>query len=236
VSTHSDPTTSATGSRLGGGYVLQDTTRYRGLGARLAALSGAGSVVAALVGLSVAETDSLGLAPDTPAGTLVKAYTGHGAELRAGALLCVLAAVLALVFAGPLWMRFKVAGEWQAMVAVTGTVALSLGWLASAAQQVAFWTFAEFDNGEAARILLITGWDNWRYLCFGFLVLAIAAGLAGLPVWLRIISVFVAAIQVIAMVPGTDAWAPAMTGFAYGVTVSLFVTLSASGSRSHAAT
>ena len=228
MSTHIDPTTSATGNRLGGGYILKDTTRDPNLGARLAGLSGAGSLVAALVGLSVAETDSLGLAPDTPAASLVEAYSGHGVELRAGALLCVLAAVLALVFAGPLWMRFKVAGEWQAMVAVTGTVALGLGWLASAAQHVAFWTFAEFDNGEAARMLLIAGWDNWRYLCFGFLVLAIAAALAGLPLWLRIVSVLVAAVQVVAMVPGSEAWAPAMIGFAYGFTVSLFVTLSPS--------
>ena len=115
----------------------------------------------------------------------MEAYVGHTSELRAGAMLCTIAAVLALVFAGPLWLRFKAAGEWQAMVAVTGTVALGLGWLASAIQNVAFTTFAEFDQGEAVRMLLVAGGDNWRYLCFGFLVLAIAGALAGLPLWLR---------------------------------------------------
>ena len=134
--------------------------------------------------------------------------------------------ILALVFAGPVWMRFKQAGEWQAMVAVTGTVAFGLGWLAFAAQQVAFLTFVEYGNGEAMRLMLATGWDNWRYLCAGFLALAIAGTLAAMPLWFRILSVVVAAVQVVAMVPGSDVWLPAMIGFAYGFTVSVFVSVS----------
>ncbi len=232
MTTNNHLTTTSAPTALGGAYVLHETTTRDsgGLGLRLAGLTGAASLVAAFVGLSIAETNTLGLDPDTPAGVLVDTYSGLTAELRAGAILCAVAAVLALVFCGPLWMRYKESGEWQAMVAVAGALTMGLAWLAAAAEQVAFLTVAHYGNGEAARMVLITGWDTGRYLTLiPFLVLAIAGTLAALPFWFRAVSAVVAALEASALVPGSDDWFPAMLGAAYGITVSLLVTLSSGG-------
>ncbi len=231
MSVHTDPETSPAQASTGGGNADELTppsTRppTPGLGLRLAGLTGAGSLVAAFFGLSISETDTLGLDPHSSAGVLVDAYGGHTAELRTGAILCTLAAVLALVFAGPLWMRLKSSGEWQAMVAVAGAVTMGLAWMAVALEQVAFMTFVEYSNGEAARMLLVTTWGNWGYLTFPFLIIAIAGALASLPTWFRCLSVVVAVIEAYAVLPQSDPWLPAMIGFAYGITVSLFVVLS----------
>ena len=222
--TNTDHTTYAS-SRVDGVPVPPTATTRDGgdPGLRLAGLTGALSVGAALVGLSVSETGSLGLGPDTPTSVLVDTYAGHADELRTGAVLCAVATVLALVFCGPLWMRFKASGEWQAMVAVAGALTMGLVWLAAAAEQLAFLAFAEHDDGEAARMLLTAGRDTGGYVVVPFLVLALAGALAALPTWFRAVSAVTAVVEAVALVPGTDAWAPAMLGIVYTVTVSLLV-------------
>ena len=131
-----------------------------------------------------------------------------------------------MVFLGPLWIRFKHSGEWQAMIAVAGGLTLALLWLSAAAQQVAFVTFAHYSNGEAARTLIIASWDTWRYMAFPFLIMALAAALAGLPVWSRVVSLLVVAVEALALVPGTNAWAPVMLGCGWTIAASVLVALS----------
>jgi hypothetical protein len=167
MSVHTEPITTTASTQ----QATVDATHQpqASLGERVAAVSGAASVVAAIVGLSIAEIDSLGLDPRSPTSVLVEGYAGHADELRAGAILCAAAAVLAMMFAGTLWARLRTRGEWPAMVAVAGAVTMGLTWLAAAMQQAAFLTFAEYSSGEAARHLLITGWGSWRCLAFPFL-------------------------------------------------------------------
>src|SRR5262245_24758894 len=97
-----------------------DTSMRTGhdLALRFVALTGLGSALAGFAGMSVAETDSLNIDPDTPQSTLIEVLGRHTGELRTGATLCVFAAVLALVFLGAVWARLKPYGEWQAVIAV----------------------------------------------------------------------------------------------------------------------
>lgn len=210
-----------------GGGSGSPETATRDLGRRVVGLTGAASVIAAFTGLSIAETDSLGVDPRTPPSFIFDVYVAHTGQMRAGAILCAVAAVLAMVFCGALWVNLKAAGEWQAMVAVAGAFAMGLAWLAAAAEQVAFLTFAEYENGMATHMLLMAERDQWAYITVPFLVLAIAGALASLPTWFRAVSAVVVAIESVTLVPGNDVWAPAMIGFAYGIAISLFVTLSA---------
>lgn len=192
---------------------------------RLAALTGVASATAAFVGLTIAETDTVGANPNSTADFLIDTFTRHTDELHIGAALTAAAYVLGMVFLGPLWRWFKPAGEWQAVVAVAGAATLSLFWLGCAAQMTAYLTFVEHGSGEAVRTLMITTWDSTWLLVVAFLVMALAASMAALAPWFRTVSLLVAALEAVTLVPGVDAYMPMMLGFAWVITLSLLVAL-----------
>ena len=193
---------------------------------QVAAMAGAASVLVGVAGLTIAETNTAGVDPGSTAPFVVEILTERTGDLRAGAILAAAAATLAMVFLGPLWFRLKQSGEWQAMIAVAGCLTLALFWLSAAAQQVAFLTFAQYSDGEAARTLVTLGWDTWRYLAFPFMIMALAAALTALPVWFRVVSLLVVAVEAVALIPGIDAWAPVMLGCSWTITASVLAALS----------
>jgi hypothetical protein len=192
-------------------------------GLRIAALSGAASVVAGITGLTIAETETDGVTPHSSATFLVETYGAQTGELRTGAILTALAAVLGLVFLGPVWVRLKRAGEWQAMVAVAGGLMLAMYWLAASLQHAALVTFAEYSSGEAVRHALLGGWDTWQFIVVPVIAMTLGCAFAALPGWFRLASLFALAAAVIALVPGLDPWLPVMGACAWLTTLSLLV-------------
>jgi len=173
-----------------------------GLGPRLACLAGTASLALGWLGMSMAEPDRFGLTPDSSAQSVIEVVTQHADALHTAASLLAAAAALALVFVGAVWSLLKPYGELSAAVAVAGAATLSLLWLANAAQLIAFSSFAEYSNGEAARMLLTGSWDIGTLFLVAFLVMALAAACASLPMVVRAVGVFVAGGCAMGLLPG----------------------------------
>jgi hypothetical protein len=173
-------------------------------GLRLAGLAGTASLVLGWIGMSMVEPDGFGLTPNSSAQTVIEVFTEHANALHAGESLLAAAAVLALLFVGAVWSLLKPYGEWPAVVAAAGAATLSLLWLGSAAQLIAFDSFEEYSDGEAARMLLTAGWDTGTLFLVPFLVMALAAAFASLPTMVRAVAVVVAGCCAIGLLPGSD--------------------------------
>jgi hypothetical protein len=141
---------------------------------RLGALAGAGSVVAAYVGISLGDVGGAGLDPTMTPEALVAGLQEQVGALRAGSALLSVGAVLAAVFAGSLWRRLRAASGGLAVVGAAGAVLAAVQWLSFAADGIGLATAADLGNGTAAQTLVTTGWESARVAAVPSLVMVAA--------------------------------------------------------------
>jgi hypothetical protein len=157
---------------------------------RAAALAGAASVVVAYAGISMADMGGQGIDPTMTPEAMVRGLQDHVGALRAGASLVSLGAVLAVLFAGPLWRRLRPASDWVARHRRRRGRAVRRQWLSVAADGIGLATAADLSDGVTAQVLLTTGWESARIAAVPSLVMVTAVVIAGLgyglfPSWFR---------------------------------------------------
>ncbi|MFD2090726.1 hypothetical protein [Blastococcus deserti] len=173
---------------------------------RVAALAGAASIVVAYAGVSLGDLGGKGIDPTMAPEAIVRGIQEHAGALRAGAALISLGAVLAAVFAGPLWRRLRGASDWVAVIGAAGAVLAAAQWLSFAADGIGLATAADLDDGVTAQVLLTTGWESARIAAVPSLVMVTAAVIAGFgyglfPRWFRWFSVAMLVPLVVALTP-----------------------------------
>ncbi len=185
---------------------LRPSTDRTGALYRIAALSGAASVVVAYAGISLGDMGGKGINPTMAPEAMLRGLQEHAGALGAGASLISLGAVLAAVFSGPLWRRLRAASEWVAVIGVAGAVLAAAQWLSFAADGIGLATAADLDDGVTAQVLLTTGWEGARIAAVPSLVMVTAAVIAGFrfwlfPRWFRWFSVAMLVPLVVALTP-----------------------------------
>ena len=90
-----------------------------------------------------------------------------------------LAAVGLWIFLGPLWARVRRGSEWLAVVAVIGGVVVGAVLLFSAGVSLVAWVAADYEDADAARFLMVAGWETARVAVAPALVMVGATTLAG---------------------------------------------------------
>lgn len=189
-----------------------------GLLRRVVPLAGAASVVVAYAGASLGDMGGAGIDPTMEPDLLAARLQEHVGALRAGASLLSVGAVLAAVFAGPLWQRLRVACGPVAVVGAAGAVLAAAQWLALATHGIGLATAADLGNGAAAQVLLTTGWETARTAAVPSLVMVLAVVVAGFgsgcfPRWF---SWFSAANLVPLLVALTAVGPSGLLGFVFG--------------------
>ena len=157
----------------------EHTSNSHGIAERGSALCGAMSVVLLVVGTVLSDNAGRGLHPGQTPEELAAGFAEHADQNRVGAALLGVAAVLGLIFLGPLWARLHTGSPWLAMVAVCGGVAGVAGTLVVAAFVIGGTTAGEYGDGQTARMVLIMQWDTARVAVPPFLATVAAATLAG---------------------------------------------------------
>ncbi len=192
---------------------------------RLAALAGAGSVLTGAVGSSLSDYGGAGLNPGTSLELTAEYFSEHIGAARAGAGLSAAAAVLALVFAGPVRVRL---GGWPGVVGAAGAVLLAVYELAGAGLMTLAVTAGEYTDGQTARMLVVAQWETARLAGVPVLAMVLAALVAGfrgreLPTWFRWLSVVFLIPLVLALVPAVGpSGALALLGTLWVVVASVF--------------
>jgi hypothetical protein len=120
-----------------------------------------------------------GLNPGSSDAALLEVFVEFRDRQLAAAALHVLAAVALLAFLGPLWTRLRAGSESLAVVAICGGVAAALLSLAWAGFSLIAVVAADYQDAEAARFLLVAGWETARLAVGPYLVVVGAATLAG---------------------------------------------------------
>ncbi|MGY1835279.1 hypothetical protein ACI79P_09230 [Blastococcus sp. SYSU DS0510] len=185
---------------------------------RLVPLAGAASVVVAYAGASLGDLGGAGISPTMAPDVLAARLEDHAGALRAGASLLSVGAVLAAVFAGPLWQRLRAASDGVALVGAAGAVLAAALWLSFAADGIGLATAADLGNGAAAQVLLTTGWESARLAAVPSLVMVLAVVVAGFgsgsfPRWF---TWFSAATLVPLLVALTAVGPSGLLGFVFG--------------------
>lgn len=157
---------------------------------RGAALAGAVSFLATVAGFTVGNVVDREVGDDLPEGLLAERLQENLGEVRAGAALLTLGAVLTVVFLGAVWLRFRRAAEWLAVVAVGSGLLLATQILGLADRGTELAGLADLNDDGTARALLSTSSEAVRTLAGPALLLAAAAALAGFgyglfPRWFR---------------------------------------------------
>lgn len=195
---------------------------------RVAALSGAGSFVLAVIGTAYTDKGARGLSPGLPTETLAAGFARYSQESMTGGALLGAAGLLSLVFLGPLWSRLERGSGWLAIIAVGGGVVGAALLLLTAALAIAEGTAGVYANGEAARTLLVLGWDSARVAAPPYLAMTLAAAVSGIryhvfPTWLNAVSVIFTAVLGGALLPIGPAGLMGGLGGLWVVVVSLLL-------------
>lgn len=173
---------------------------------RAAALAGAASFVATVAGITVGDVSGREVGADLPPGLLTGRLQEHLGEVRSGAALLALGAVLTVVFLGAVWIQFRQAAEWLAVVAVAAGVLLASQILGLADRGITLAGLADLNEDGTARALLATGSDAVRRLAAPAFLLSAAAAVAGFgyglfPRWFRWGSAVVAVALAVVVAP-----------------------------------
>jgi hypothetical protein len=196
---------------------------------RLAALSGALSVVLAFAGISFADYGGKGIAPDQPVAAIGAGFTEHAGSARVGAVLLLASVTLSLIFLGPLWSRLQRGAVWLAAIAVSGGVVGSAFLLETAMFTVAGAVAGDVGDGQTARTLLILGWESARAVVAPALATVAAATVAGFrygvfPPWFSWLSLGFTVLLLIALLPFGPAGLLATSSSLWTVIASLWLT------------
>ncbi len=159
-----------------------------------------------------------GIDPTMAPDAMVRALQEHVGALRAASSLVSVGAVLAVVFAGPLWRRLRAAADWVAVIGVAGAVLTAAQWLSAAADGIAPATAADLGDGVTAQVLMTSGWESARVAAVPSLVMVTAVVLAGFGYgffsrWFRW---FTAAMLVPLLIALTPLGPAGLLGFLFG--------------------
>jgi hypothetical protein len=173
---------------------------------RLAALSGAASVVLVFVGSSFVEHGGKGLSPDQPTGAIGAGFARYAGEARVGAALITASVALSLVFLGPLWSRLQRGTTWLAVIAVAGGIVGAAGGLEGAMFAMAAAVAGDVGDAQTARTLLVFEWESARAGVGPALATVAAATVAGFrhgvfPWWFSVLSLVFTVLLVIGLLP-----------------------------------
>jgi hypothetical protein len=82
---------------------------------------------------------------------------------------------------GPLWARLRTGSEWLAVVAVAGGIAAGVLWVVIGTDgALASAVAADYNDADAARFLMVYGWEIARVTVAPYLVMVAAATVAGI--------------------------------------------------------
>lgn len=173
---------------------------------RVAALSGAASVVLAFAGISFADLGGKGLSPDQSMDVIGAGFAKHAGSSRVGATLLLASVTLSLIFLGPLWSRLQRGTVWLAVVGVAGGVVGSAFLLETAMFTIAAAVTGDVGDGQTARTLLILGYESARAIVAPALATVAAATIAGFrydvfPRWFSALSLGFSLLLLIALLP-----------------------------------
>jgi hypothetical protein len=148
---------------------------------RTAAMAGAATLPLVVVSSMISDVAaSPGLNPGSPDSEMLEVFVAYrGRHLIAASMLAA-AAVTTLIFLGPLWARVRLASEWLAVVAVAGGVAAGVLWVAGAGWSLTAAVAADYGDVDAARFLMVSGWEISRLGVAPHLVMVAATTLAGI--------------------------------------------------------
>ncbi|TFV52886.1 hypothetical protein [Blastococcus sp. TF02A-35] len=197
---------------------LASTDARAGRLPRVAALAGAACVVVTFAGISASDVGGNGVNPTMGPDLIASLLRDHVDGLRTGASLLSVGALLAVLFAGPLWLALRQASEWVAAVGAAGAVLAGAHWLSLATDGIGLATAADLGDGATAQVLVTTGWESARITAVPSLVMVTAALVAGFghgcfPRWYRWFTAAVAVPLVVALAPVGPA---GLLGFAFG--------------------
>ena len=173
---------------------------------RLAALSGAASVVLAFAGISLAEHGGKGLYPDQSTEGIGVGFARYAGEARVGATLIMASVALSLVFLGPLWSRLQQGAVWLAVIAIAGGIVGAAWALENAMFAIAAAVAGDVGDAQTARTLLVFEWESARLGVAPALAMVGAAAAAGFrhgvfPRWFSWLSLVFTVVLVIALLP-----------------------------------
>ena len=148
---------------------------------RVATLAGVATLPLALAGSVLSDpAGGANLNPGSPDAELLEVFVDYRGRQLVAASLFAAAAAAQLVFLGPLWARVRTGSEWLAMVAVAGGVAAAVLWVAiGAGGALASAVAADYNDADAARFLMVYGWEIARVTVAPYLVMVAAATVAG---------------------------------------------------------
>jgi hypothetical protein len=203
---------------------------------RIAALAGAVSVVVAVAASSIGDTGGKGIDPTMGPDAILRGVQPLVGELKASGALMSVAAVLLLVFLGPLWRKLRTSAEWVGVVGVSGGVVAAGLLTAYAYDALAMATAAELGDGTTAQVLTTSGWETARVLAVPFIVMVAAAVVAGstpgvLPRWFRWFSAVMLVPLVAALSPVGPAGLLGLSGMLWVLVASLLLAVTARGPR-----
>ena len=211
---------------MAGGTASQQGARL-GVAEQVAALSGMASVVLLLVGDAIGDVSGDGIEPSWSSRELVQALQEHAGAMGVGAALVALAAVLAVVFLGTLWARFRRGSEGLAVVAVAGGLLFAIQILELAAQDIGLSSVDGVQDAATARVLMAADYQSARLLAVPPLILAAASLVAGIrydlfPRWFRWFNVALVVVLALSLFPVGPTGLMAVLGISWFFVASLF--------------
>ena len=152
--------------------------RHAGVLERVVALAGAASVVLLVAGDSVADVSGNAIDASLSDRVLTQALRDHAGELSLGAVIITLGAVAAATFLGAVWLQFRRASEWLAVIGVAGGLLYVQQVLRAAGGYTNLASVEASYDAPAARGVLLAGNETVALLPVPPLVMVIAALLA----------------------------------------------------------
>jgi hypothetical protein len=200
---------------------------------KVAALAGAATLPLVVAASTLGDVaGSGGLNPGSSDAQLVEVFGEFRDRHLTAASLFVMAAVATLVFLGPLWARVRVGSEALGVVAVGGGVAAALLWVAWAGFSLTAAVAADFKDADAARFLMVSGWETARLGVGPYLAMVGATTVAGYRYhlfgrWFNAIGLVFAVLLVFGLFPASPAGLMGMLATLWVLCASLVIALSA---------
>lgn len=167
-------------STAAGARVRDDDPRADAL-FRAAALVGAAALPLTLIGGILSDPNSYAnVNPGSSDAQLIDVLSDSRGQTLWASTFQALGAAALLVFLGPLWARVRRGSEWLALVAVVGGVVAGAVLLFWSGVSLVAAVAADYRDAEAARFLMVAGWETARVSVAPFLVMVGASTLAGM--------------------------------------------------------
>lgn len=170
----------ADADRVSPASALDSAPAHRSRWFRCAALVGATTLPLVLIASTLADVSgSGGLNPGSSDAGMLRVFAEFRDRHLVASALFVITAVATLMFLGPLWVRVRAGSEALGVVAVGGGVAVAVMWVGWAGWTLIAAVAADFHDADAARFILLSGWETARLMVGPYLAMVGATTLAG---------------------------------------------------------